>query len=106
LGGSSRETKEDCEEVVLSPPRYEATKGSPVLFIPGFYIFGGSLPLPSPMVAGPFFPLASCCCYCMREYSSRRMFIRISMEVLMYSISVVASESFSFFLSLERRSSE
>jgi hypothetical protein len=39
------------------------------------------------------------------EYSSRRMFMRISMDVLMYSISVVASASLSFFLSFASRSS-
>ena len=77
----------------------EATRARPVLDIPGFWIFGGSFNL-----AKPFLVLASCC-WCITEYSSRRMFMRISMDVLMYSISVVASASRSFFLSLASRSS-
>ena len=70
-----------------------------MLDIPGFWIFGGSFNL-----GKPFLFLASGC-WCIMEYSSRRMFMRISMDVLMYSISVVASASLSFFLSLASRSS-
>ena len=71
----------------------------PVLDIPGFWIFGGSFNLGKPILF-----LASCC-RCIMEYSSKRMFMRNSMEVLMYSISVVASAYRSFFLSLASRSS-
>ena len=56
MGGSSREMKDDAEEVVFYMSRCEATRGRPVFDIPGFCIFGGSFNL-----GKPFLFLASYC---------------------------------------------